>query len=74
MKRAMIDPSRCVKCQSCKVETDCTQRAVIKESPDDKPWIDFQLCRGCMKCKIFCPNGAVVEIVQPCNGSSKMSW
>jgi len=46
--------------------------AVIRESPADKPWIDFYRCSGCMKCKKFCPNGAMDEVLQPCN--LRRSW
>ncbi|MHB9139681.1 MAG: 4Fe-4S binding protein [Victivallaceae bacterium] len=47
---------------------------VYTEKKDDKPWIDFYYCRGCLKCKPACPSGAVGEIIQPCNGKGRMSW
>ncbi len=74
MKRAMINPVNCKNCQPCKVETKCLHEAVIKEASDDKPWIDFYLCAGCMKCKAFCLNNAIEEIVQPCDGNRRMGW
>ena len=74
MKRAMINPANCKNCQPCEVEIGCLHKAVIKETPDDKPWIDFYLCAGCMKCKVFCPNKAIEEIMQPCDSNRKMGW
>jgi len=74
MKRAMIDPKTCRKCDACDVDSKCPQKAVIREEPTDTPWIDFQLCRGCMKCKLFCANGAVLEEIKPCNGGFASSW
>lgn len=74
MKRAMVNPAICKNCQPCEVEKGCLHKAVIKETPDDKPWIDLYLCAGCMKCKVYCPNRAIVEIAQPCDANRKMSW
>ena len=74
MKRAMIKPERCLGCETCEVERMCTFRAVIREDPADKPWIDFLKCTGCVKCKNVCRGRAMEYIVQPCNGSGRMSW
>jgi len=74
MKRAMIDPDKCKNCDVCGVDEKCPQQAVIREAKADKPWVDFQLCRGCMKCKTYCVNGAVLEEIKPCNGGFSSSW
>ena len=74
MKRALIDSDKCKSCDVCSVETQCPQFAVIRESKADKPWIDFYKCRGCMKCKAYCKNGALLEEVKPCNGGFSQSW
>jgi len=74
MKRALINPEVCQKCQECAVALLCPQNALIREEPADIPWVDFMLCRGCMKCKTFCRNGAVLEEVKPCNGGFSQSW
>ena len=74
MKRAMIEPGRCGNCASCIVELNCEKRAIIRESVEDKPWIDFYHCTGCMKCKSLCPKEAVVEISHPCNAKPGKGW
>lgn len=74
MKRAIIDSKKCKSCKVCEVEVKCTMNAPFRESPEQKPWIDFYKCSGCMKCKTICPNGAVNEIIQPCNGKGKLGW
>ncbi len=74
MRRALINPEKCLNCQECKVDVLCPQKAIIRENPTDYPWVDFMLCRGCMKCREFCNNHAVLEEVKPCNGSLLQSW
>ena len=74
MKRAMINPDVCNNCDVCEVNEKCTAKAIIREEKTDKPWVDFYKCRGCMECKLFCKNGAVIEAVKPCNGGFARSW
>lgn len=74
MKRALIRPERCGNCEECRIEKNCPNKAVIREAGDRKPWIDFYKCAGCMKCKLYCPNGAVEEIAQPCTGKARPGW
>jgi Pyruvate/2-oxoacid:ferredoxin oxidoreductase delta subunit len=74
MKRALISPENCRNCHECNVATLCPQKAIIQEEPTDQPWIDFYKCRGCMKCKQFCANGAVLEELKPCDGSFAQTW
>ena len=74
MKRALIVPGRCVNCESCAIEKGCSREAVIRESPTDKPWVDFYRCAGCLECKALCTFQAVEEISQPCDGKGRMGW
>ncbi len=74
MKRVIIRPETCTGCSDCAVQQVCDRDAVIRESPEDKPWIDFYKCSGCMKCVIPCPSGAVEEVSQPCSGRARSSW
>jgi Pyruvate/2-oxoacid:ferredoxin oxidoreductase delta subunit len=74
MKRALIRPDRCSRCQPCAVQTQCPMSAVFRESPAEQPWIDFYRCSGCMKCKDFCPQAAIDEIAHPCSGRPNMGW
>ena len=74
MKRALINPDKCQRCNLCNVDARCPQKAIIREEPTEMPWVDFRLCRGCMKCKQLCENGAVLEEIKPCNGGFATSW
>ena len=74
MKRALIDPKICRKCDVCEINAKCPQKAIILEEKNDMPWIDFYKCRGCMKCKQLCKNSAVLEEIKPCDGSFSPSW
>jgi Fe-S-cluster-containing hydrogenase component 2 len=74
MKRALIHPDRCLVCQSCSVEVNCPMKAIFRESSTDRPWVDFYRCSGCLKCKLFCVQGAIEEIAHPCDGQGRMGW
>ena len=74
MKRAIVNPQICKSCIPCVVETDCPKKAVIRESDNDMPWIDFYSCSGCMKCIAYCKNEAVEEITHPCDGKARKGW
>ncbi|HCE44874.1 MAG TPA: hypothetical protein DET40_15140 [Lentisphaeria bacterium] len=67
MKRAIIDSKKCKSCKVCEVEAKCTMHAPFRESPDQKMWIDFYKCSGCMKCKTICPNEAINETIKKGN-------
>jgi Pyruvate/2-oxoacid:ferredoxin oxidoreductase delta subunit len=74
MKRAIIKLDICKNCATCLVEQNCVNTAIIRESKEDKPWIDFYKCRGCMKCISYCQNKAVGEIIHSCDGNPSMGW
>ncbi|MCL5103892.1 MAG: 4Fe-4S binding protein [Armatimonadetes bacterium] len=72
MKRAMICQNLCNNCQPCPVEQECEHSAIIRELPDDKPWIDSYSCIGCLRCAARCSHNAVRDIAQPCDGKAKI--
>ncbi len=74
MIRALIHPERCINCDPCPVQRACDRQAIIRESPGEKPWVDFYRCAGCLKCKTVCPAGAIEQISQPCTGRGRMGW
>ena len=74
MKRALIDPAKCNNCQPCVVLENCPTNAAFREDAEDKPWIDFYHCRGCMKCKSLCEYQAIIEETKPCDGGLAKSW
>ncbi len=67
MKTALILCAQCQNCTDCAVQLNCKYNAILREEPDDKPWIDGYKCCGCMKCKLYCPHGAVEQQTTPCN-------
>ncbi len=74
MKRALIRPDKCTNCMPCEVERQCENRAVFREERDERPWVDFYRCSGCLKCKPVGPAAAIKEITQPCDGQGRMGW
>ncbi len=74
MKRALVDKTKCLNCVQCAVEQNCDVFAVIREVPEDIPWIDFFKCRGCLKCKKYCKGNAISEETQPCNMGMRQTW
>lgn len=74
MRRAIVNPDICKNCTTCLVEKNCVNTAIIRETEEDKPWIDFYQCRGCMKCLNYCQYNAVEEITHPCTGKPGMGW
>ena len=49
-------------------------KAFFRESPEDKPWVDFYRCGGCLECKPRCPAHAIESIDQPCDGKPRKGW
>ena len=74
MKRALIRPDKCINCQPCEVERQCAMTAVFREQANERPWVDFYRCSGCLKCKVICVSGAIEEIYHPCDGRGRMGW
>ena len=59
MKRALIRPEKCSNCQPCEVEEQCPMKAVFREEANERPWVDFYRCSGCLTCKTLCVGGAI---------------
>jgi len=74
MKRALINPEKCLSCQPCQVAEKCPMHAILRETAEDKPWVDFYHCSGCAKCKAFCPHRAIHVLTHPCDGGRRMGW
>ncbi len=74
MKRAIIQLEKCTNCTVCEPLEQCPMNAIFRETPEDRPWIDFYKCSGCLKCKPICPNGAIKLITQPCSMYGKKTW
>ena len=74
MKRALVHPDRCRGCRPCVAEGECPKGAFFREVPEEKPWVDFYRCSGCLKCKPACLHAAIEEIAQPCTGTGRVGW
>lgn len=67
MKRAVINPQECQNCQTCQVAELCPEKAIIREDPADKPFVNSIRCNGCMKCKAYCSYDAIQQVITPCH-------
>jgi Fe-S-cluster-containing hydrogenase component 2 len=74
MKRIMIIPLKCQNCNPCEIETFCPKKAIFREEPVEKPWIDFYKCSGCLKCKPLCKFDAIEELMRPCSENNLGGW
>lgn len=60
--RPVIDEARCNRCWWI-CSTYCPESA-IAVSPDGRPDIDYDHCKGCMICVAICPSHAVVAVAE----------
>ena len=74
MKRAIIKPSKCLNCEICTALENCPLGAIFREDREDKPWVDFYKCTGCMKCDSTCNGKAIATITQPCSIHGRTNW
>jgi len=74
MKRVMIVPKKCQNCPTCEIEIICPKKAIFREEPNEKPWIDFYKCSGCLKCKPLCRSEAVECLARPCSEKNLGGW
>ena len=74
MKRALIRPEKCSNCQPCEVEEAMRDESSVPGEANERPWVDFYRCSGCLKCKTICVGEAIEEICQPCDGRGRMGW
>ena len=54
-----IVEERCRACNKCLARQACRPRAIMKEEPEDSPFIDASRCYGCRVCVTACPFEAV---------------
>ncbi len=63
-----LSHEKCIHCASC--DTACPDFCFVWEAAEDKKGrkqmmlkgIDYQYCKGCLKCVIACPTGALSEL------------
>ena len=56
-----VDPQRCKRCQTCKLEEGCLAQVVERPNPNESPVIDEERCYSCGLCTLMCRHGAVVD-------------
>lgn len=65
--KAVVDPELCRPelCPGgvCRAIRECDRRIIKQEAPNEVPYADFDLCRGCMKCFTACPVRAIKKVV-----------
>ncbi len=55
-----VDESRCQACPKCVARKACRVKAIVIIDPGEPPFIDGNLCYGCMVCVPACPFEAIV--------------
>jgi Fe-S-cluster-containing hydrogenase component 2 len=74
MQRALVLIRTCLNCRPCPPEEQCQMKAFFRDPPDEKPWVDFYKCGGCLKCKPLCPANAIEPISHPCDSKARRGW
>jgi MinD superfamily P-loop ATPase len=49
----------CQACRKCVARKVCRTKAILQIDPDEPPFIDANLCYGCLACIPACPHGAI---------------
>lgn len=50
----------CTACRKCQARQVCRTKAILQLDPGEPPFIDPNLCYGCLACIPACPQGAIV--------------
>ncbi len=50
----------CQACRKCLARKACRSKAILQIDPGEPPFIDANLCYGCLACLPACPFGAIV--------------
>ena len=58
-KLPQVDEGRCQACRDCAARAVCRVKAIVAIDPGEPPFIDGNLCYGCLVCVPACPFGAV---------------
>jgi MinD superfamily P-loop ATPase len=51
---------RCLACRVCQARKVCKSKAILQIDRDEPPFVDPNLCYGCLACIPACPAGAIV--------------
>ncbi|MBN1955900.1 MAG: 4Fe-4S binding protein [Anaerolineae bacterium] len=56
-----VDPALCQACRNCVARQACKVKALLVIDPGEPPFVDGNLCYGCMACVPACPYGAIIS-------------
>ncbi|HET91606.1 MAG TPA: hypothetical protein ENN99_12840 [Chloroflexi bacterium] len=59
-KMPRVDGVRCQACRKCVARQVCRTKAIVAIDPGEPPFIDPNLCYGCLVCMVACPYQAIV--------------
>ena len=55
----MVVDELCHACQRCLARKVCRTKAILQIDRNEAPFIDANLCYGCLACIPACPHGAI---------------
>ncbi len=55
-----VDEGRCQACRKCVARQACRGKAILAIDPGESPFIDGNLCYGCLACLPACPFEAIM--------------
>ena len=54
-----VDALKCRACRKCLARNACGPKALVQFESNELPYVDQELCRGCLSCVEECPFGAI---------------
>ncbi len=54
-----VDSETCRACSRCLARTACKLKALVQFDANELPYVNRDLCRGCLDCVEKCPFGAI---------------
>ena len=54
-----VDAEKCQACRKCLARNLCRSKALVQFESNELPYVDQDLCRGCLACIDECPFGAI---------------
>jgi MinD superfamily P-loop ATPase len=54
-----VDERRCQACERCAARKACRSKAIVALDPGEPPFVDGNLCYGCLVCVPACPFEAI---------------
>ncbi len=54
-----VDADKCHACKKCLARSVCRLKALIQFEPNEMPYINQEVCRGCLVCIEECPFKAI---------------